>query len=292
VTADRATRQAVEGASPDASFVARGGADFAAEGFHHVGHSTHLLALEGLKILTDPWITEPADRCLWHDPAPAPLPTDVDLVLITHAHGDHFDPGALSRIDRGATVIVPEQRLAEAIRELRFARVLAPVDDGPLLFGPVKVRAPEGRHLVPERVFHVEGARGAVFFGGDTERTPQLDAFAADHPAAFAILPAERSTILGRRSVMPPEDARAVADRLRATRCVLTHHESRASRRHPLGWLVKIDVARDDELDARFVRPRPGDFVAFPWNDRAAAAGGGASAAAGGESVTASGVAR
>ena len=58
------------------------GADLAAEGLHHVGHSTHLLVLEGLRILTDPWVTEPADRCLWHQPAPAPLPTDVDMLCL------------------------------------------------------------------------------------------------------------------------------------------------------------------------------------------------------------------
>jgi len=268
--------------------VNRAAADFVAEGLHHVGHSTHLLVLEGIRVLTDPWVTEPADRCLFHEPAPAPLPTDVDLVLITHAHGDHFDPAALARLDRGATVIVPEQHLAQAIRGLRFARVLVPVDDGPLPFGPIKLRAPEGRHLVPERVFHLESANGAVFFGGDTERTPQLDAFAAEHRAAFAILPAERSTILGKRSVMPPEDARALADRLQASRCVLTHHESRASRRHPLGWLVRIDIARDDELDARFVRPRPGDFVPFPWAETAVAPASASTAS----SSPASGVAR
>src|SRR5262249_43705368 len=34
------------------------------EGLHHVGHATHWIVLEGVRILTDPWLSEPADRTL------------------------------------------------------------------------------------------------------------------------------------------------------------------------------------------------------------------------------------
>ena len=39
------------------------------EGLHHVGNSTHFIVLEGVAILTDPWVSEPADHILiesWH----------------------------------------------------------------------------------------------------------------------------------------------------------------------------------------------------------------------------------
>src|SRR5262245_19566510 len=79
--------------------------DVTREGLHHVGHATHWIVLEGVSFLTDPWIAEPADRTLAHSVAPAPFPTRPDVVLITHGHEDHFDPVALGRLDRSATVV-------------------------------------------------------------------------------------------------------------------------------------------------------------------------------------------
>src|SRR6185503_16289343 len=76
------------------------------EGLHHVGNSTHWIVLEGVRILTDPWVTEPADRILEHTHEPRPLPTGPDVVLITHRHGDHFDLPALATVDRTAAVVV------------------------------------------------------------------------------------------------------------------------------------------------------------------------------------------
>ena len=242
--------------------------------FRHIGHSTHLVVIDGIRVLTDPWVSEPADRVLRHSVAPEPLPDAINLVLVSHEHEDHFDLAALRQIARsakpgqgttvasGATVIVPRQAMADALRDFGFARVIVPRDDGPIAFGPLTLRCPAGKHLVPEIVFHVSGSRGAFFFGGDTELTPALERFAASHPAEFALLPAERSTFFGKRSVMPPEDARRLADRLGARRCVLTHHESHVSRLDPRGWpfswLVRIDVATQAELDDRFVIPTPG----------------------------------
>lgn len=156
--------------------------------FRHIGHSTHLVVVDGIRILTDPWVSEPADRVLRHSVAPAALPDDIDLILVSHEHEDHFDLEALRQIARGAkpgqgkTVIVPRQEMADALRDSGFARVIVPRDDGPIAFGPLTMRCPAGKHLVPEIVFHVSGSRGAFFFGGDTELTPGLEQFAANHP--------------------------------------------------------------------------------------------------------------
>src|SRR6185295_16796291 len=93
------------------------------EGFHHIGNSTHWIVLEGVAILTDPWIAEPADGALVHRLPAQPLPADPDVVLITHRHGDHFDPAALDRLTRRAAVLLPAGTLPERVRALGFEDV-------------------------------------------------------------------------------------------------------------------------------------------------------------------------
>ena len=84
-----------------------------------MGNSTHWIVLEGVAILTDPWVSEPADCILSHRYEPRPLPTRPDVVLITHEHGDHFDLAALRLLDRGAAVVVPEGEMAEGVARPR-----------------------------------------------------------------------------------------------------------------------------------------------------------------------------
>jgi len=126
-----------------------------------------------------------------------------------------------------------------------------------------------GRHSVPEVCYRVERRRRAFFFGGDTMVTPEIEELAAARPVPFAILPGERSSLLGRRFVMTPEEAVGLARRLGATRAVLTHHEQVVARRWPFGWMVRIKPVGQADFPDWFVVPRPGDFVAFPWADGA-----------------------
>jgi L-ascorbate metabolism protein UlaG (beta-lactamase superfamily) len=236
------------------------------EGFHHVGNSTHWIVLEGVHILTDPWVTEPADHILAHTHPPRPLPTRPDVVLITHRHGDHFDLPALSTVDRAAAVVVAAGEMAEALSDLGFAEVhgVEPGDVLPDVRG-LAVEVVRGRHSVPEVCFRVERHGRAFFFGGDTMVTPEIEAMAAARPVPFAILPGERSTLLGRRFVMTPEEAVSLARRLGAARAVLTHHEQFVARRWPYGWMVSIPPVGQLDFPEWFLVPRPGDFVAFPW---------------------------
>lgn len=240
------------------------------EGLHHVGNSTHWIVLEGVGILTDPWVTEPADHTLAHSHPPGPLPARPDVVLISHRHGDHYDPGALALLDRGAAVVVPEGGMARGIRDLGFAEV-HDVRAGAVLpeVRGLAVEVVRGRHSVPEVCYRVERRGRAFFFGGDTMVTPEIEELAAARPVPFAILPGERSRLLGRRVVMTPEEAVGLARRLGATRAVLSHHEQVVARRWPFGWMVTIPPVGQADFPEWFVVPRPGDFVPFPWAEAA-----------------------
>ena len=65
-----------------------------------MGHSTVLVEVDGVRILTDPLLT----RRLVHLRRRAPMPTvdPVDVVLISHVHMDHLHLPSLRTIGVGA----------------------------------------------------------------------------------------------------------------------------------------------------------------------------------------------
>ena len=232
------------------------------DGFHHIGNSTHLIVLGGIRVLTDPWVREPADHVLGHRVAPAALPTNPDIVLITHEHGDHFDVDALAQVEPSAVIVCPAA-LASRVRGGHEVRGVAPGER--LEVGPLAIDVVRGKHSVPEVCFRIACGSRAVFFGGDTMRTRELDAFARDRPTPFVVLPGEHSALLGRRFVMTPREAIALAELFNAQVAVLTHHETRVLRRWPFGWMVRIAAPDRAEFPPWFRIPVPGERIAFPW---------------------------
>lgn len=236
-----------------------------ADGLHHVGNSTHLIVLGGVRVLTDPWLREPADRAIVHRVPPAPLPRDPDVVVITHAHEDHFDPTALAQLDRGATVVCPAALRDETLA-LGFPDVRGVTPGDVVEARGLAITAVHGKHSIPEVCFHVAAGARAVFFGGDSLRTKALDAFADAHPTPVVVLPGEQSRVFGRRYVMTPDDAIALAQRFRAELAILSHHESGLVARRLVRWIVRIDPPAPDEFPPWFRVPAPGDYLPFPWS--------------------------
>jgi N-acyl-phosphatidylethanolamine-hydrolysing phospholipase D len=82
-----------------------------------IGHSTVLLQLGGLNILTDPMWSERASPVQWAGPRRIMSPAmaiealpPLDIVLLSHSHYDHLDKGTVKRLARAhpqATWIVP-----------------------------------------------------------------------------------------------------------------------------------------------------------------------------------------
>jgi len=97
-----------------------------------IGHSTVLLQLGGLNVLTDPMFSQRASPLTWlgprrvQDPALAleALPP-LDVIVLSHNHYDHFDRPSVRRLVRAhpdAAWVVP-LRLGAAIGELGAARI-------------------------------------------------------------------------------------------------------------------------------------------------------------------------
>jgi L-ascorbate metabolism protein UlaG (beta-lactamase superfamily) len=235
------------------------------EGLHHIGNSTHWIVLEGVSILTDPWLAEPADRVLRHTVAPAPLPRDPDVVLVSHAHEDHFDLVALARLHRRAAILVATRAMARAVRALGFADVRLVTGGDRIEARGLTIDVVQGRHTITEVCFRVERHGRVLFFAGDSMLTPQIEAVARRGAVPFVILPGERSRLLGRRVGMSPEEAVGLAERLGARRAVLTHHEHQAPRWRPLRWVVDVPPVDAADFPPWFTVPAPGEHVAFPW---------------------------
>jgi L-ascorbate metabolism protein UlaG (beta-lactamase superfamily) len=246
----------------------------AVDGFVHVGNSTHLFVLDGVHVLTDPWVRDPADTITHHRVPPAPLPVAVDVVLVTHAHEDHFDPAALALVQQTsprAIVVVPAW-LVERTRALGFADVRA-LKAGERLSGDhaphgLEVSAVHGKHQVDEIVYVFGKPGRSIFWAGDSLRTPEIDAIPR---ADLCVLPADAGSLMGTRYVMNRDDAVALATKLAGAhgpRAILSHHEYELT--SPVyGAIAHVDVVDTAKLPAWFRAPKPGDAFSFPWMESA-----------------------
>lgn len=139
-----------------------------------LGHSTVVIELDGIRLLTDPLLR----KRVFHLRRAATLPFgdlgDIDAVLISHAHYDHLDLPSLSMLDRETPVCVP-LGVGGLLRRQGFASVVELTAGQDVSFGPVTVHAVRAEHL-SRRVlgwkseaigYVVEGERG-VYFTGDT----------------------------------------------------------------------------------------------------------------------------
>jgi L-ascorbate metabolism protein UlaG (beta-lactamase superfamily) len=140
-----------------------------------LGHSTVLIELDGVRILTDPVLRRRVSHLVRVGPVPAtPLPPDA--VLISHGHLDHLDLPSLERFPRETLVVVP-RGLRALITKKGFQNV-AEVDVGDeVAVGGVAVRATRAEHgggkAVPGRgratVGYALNGSASVFFAGDTD---------------------------------------------------------------------------------------------------------------------------
>jgi L-ascorbate metabolism protein UlaG (beta-lactamase superfamily) len=239
----------------------------------HIGNSTHLIVVNGVRVLTDPWEREPADYVLVHTAPPAAIPTDVDVVLVTHEHDDHFDESVLAKIDKRATVVVPTW-LEARTRALGFAdvRALKAGDVVRDVRGLKSIEAVLALHDVDEVAYRFDAGSGedtrAFFFGGDTLPTRAIDELAIRAPVDLAILPADAGSLLGKRWVMNPSEAVALAERFGARAAkrgaMLTHHEYVAQ----FPWTSIVDVhnpPNPSDFPPWFRVPKPGEHISFPW---------------------------
>jgi L-ascorbate metabolism protein UlaG (beta-lactamase superfamily) len=149
-----------------------------------LGHSTVLIELDGVRVLTDPVLRGRVAH-LRRVPAPGAVPKNVDAVLVSHAHRDHLDVPSLTRLGRDQRIVVPHGA-GRALRRSGFRHVGEAAVDEEIRVATVAVRATWANHGAHAVGYVVSGSR-VVYFAGDTDVFAQMSELA---PALdLALLP-------------------------------------------------------------------------------------------------------
>ena len=158
----------------------------------YVGHSTVLVELDGLRLLTDPVLRGRVLHLVRRASSVEPgVIADIGLVLVSHMHPDHFDPPSLRMIDRHAELVVPRGAGRPAGR-LGFRRVTELSEGETLAAGGIEVAATHAEHrpgrLLDKRSeaigYTLTGSQ-RVYFAGDTDLFPGMGDLGANLDVAL-----------------------------------------------------------------------------------------------------------
>jgi L-ascorbate metabolism protein UlaG (beta-lactamase superfamily) len=147
-----------------------------------IGHSTALIELGGVRLLTDPVLRDRILHIRRDADPPTPESTqEVDAVLLSHTHADHFDPASVRRV--GAPRLVAPAGARRTLGRRGF-RELTELDVGESVHvAGVRVAAVpamhDGRRIPLGPRFDAVGfvaSKGdrRVYFAGDTAPFPAL----------------------------------------------------------------------------------------------------------------------
>src|SRR3954454_8365160 len=111
-----------------------------------VGHSTVLVELGGVRLLTDPVLRDRLLHLRRHATAPARgVAERIDAVLISHLHGDHLDLPSLRSVGADVPLIVP-RGAAAWLNRAGFERVVELAAGETTEVGQIEVAAVEAHH--------------------------------------------------------------------------------------------------------------------------------------------------
>jgi L-ascorbate metabolism protein UlaG (beta-lactamase superfamily) len=218
-------------------------------GLTWLGHSTVVIDLEGMRVVTDPVLR----ARIWHlrrdRSVAAEALDDLDAILISHTHFDHLDLRSLDRLDRSLPLVTP-RGAGRLVRRRGFERVVELGAGEELQLGAIRIRATHAEHESSRGPFSADapslgylmedGAR--IYFAGDTELFPEMRDIG---PVDVALLPvAGWGPRLGAGHLNPAQAAEAL--RLLRPKAALPIH---------WGTLRRVFAERPDDRPAReFVR--------------------------------------
>jgi L-ascorbate metabolism protein UlaG (beta-lactamase superfamily) len=240
------------------------------------GHSTVLVDVGGVRVLTDPLLTASVAHLRRRREIEPPPP--VDAVVISHVHMDHLHPRSLRRVTRAETRVVVPAGAAGLLRGVKSTRVdeVHPGDRVEVVAaaGAVELeavpaqhsdsRGPHTRRTAPALGYVVNAGRRRVYFAGDTG---PFDEMAELGPVDVALLPIWGwGSTLGQGHLDPTTAAEAT-ERLQARRVIAIHWGTYSPRRVAPGPPAWLDRPLDDfrralaarGLADRLVALEPGD---------------------------------
>jgi L-ascorbate metabolism protein UlaG (beta-lactamase superfamily) len=158
-----------------------------------VGHSTVLIELDGVRLLTDPML-RPRVSFLMRVAGriDAAALSELDAVLISHLHYDHLDIASLGRVGRKVPVVVPTGA-ARLLRGRGFSRILELDAGAEASIGPLTIRATPAEHegrrgpllARAAAVGYLVSGSARVYFAGDTDLFDDMRALAPNLDVAL-----------------------------------------------------------------------------------------------------------
>jgi L-ascorbate metabolism protein UlaG (beta-lactamase superfamily) len=141
---------------------------------HFIGHASLMFKINGYVIHVDPVKTQ----------YPYEFLPKADMILVTHEHGDHFDPTLIAEMKKPETILLCSEACA---KKLTWGMVMKPGDRQE--FNNIVVEATYAYNIVnessPGNPFHAKGSGvgyiltigGKRFYiAGDTENIPEMKA--------------------------------------------------------------------------------------------------------------------
>jgi L-ascorbate metabolism protein UlaG (beta-lactamase superfamily) len=221
-----------------------------------LGHSTVLLKLDGVTILTDPVFSKriglnfgPLTIGLKRLVEPALRSTEtpqLDIILLSHAHMDHFDLPSLRALEAKTTRVITASKTSDLLRVKRFSRVDELGWGDSVRVGDAKVSAFQVKHWGARMQsdtyrgyngYCIETPRYRVLFGGDTALTGTFRQLRSSHRLDLAIMPiGAYNPWIGAHCT--PEQALQMANDAGAELILPVHHQtfqlSREPKREPI----------------------------------------------------------
>jgi L-ascorbate metabolism protein UlaG (beta-lactamase superfamily) len=156
-----------------------------------IGHSTVLIEMGGIRILTDPFFGRhgnPAYRRIAPPAASREEMAGADLVLLSHDHWDHFDRRYFQMLPASVPVVVPAA--ARGWMRLRGVRRAVGVRSwDSLQHRGITVWGVPAHHMAVSCGFVIEHGRQRVYFAGDTFAGEFHKKIARELAPAVALLP-------------------------------------------------------------------------------------------------------
>ena len=179
------------------------------------GHASTTVEIGGLRIATDPVLSNRLLHLRRYAVAPVDSAAQADLVLVSHLHADHCHLPSLRRIEPATTVLLPRggERL---LRERSDVRPVRPGDELEVADARITVlpayhdgqRLPGSRYRGPALGFRVECGDRSFWFPGDTGSQVDFDSV---EPVDLALVPIGGwGHSLGDEHLDPNEAAEAV----------------------------------------------------------------------------------
>ena len=244
-----------------------------------VGHSTVLLKIDGVTIVTDPVFsrrigirvgigTVGVKRLVAPALALRDLPK-IDLILLSHAHFDHFDIRTLRRLENRGTHVITAARTADLLRRKRYAGVTELGWGAGTSVGPLHVKAFQVNHWGARILrdtwrgyngYTVDAGRYRVLFAGDTAATSGFRSLKTSRRFDLALMPigAYNPWI---RAHCTPEQAWQMAGDAGSEFILPIHHQTFALSREPyLEPIERVQAAAGNHPDRVAVRRIGGQF--------------------------------